>query len=130
MNKKVINILMLIKAASIHSKKTALVPKKKSSFFILNSLYKEGIIQNFLTINFLNKTRSKCLIYLRYSQHNLLSEKIKIISKPSKILYLTFYDISLLYDKNHLLFLSTSRGILTNFECKLYGIGGLALFSC
>jgi ribosomal protein S8 len=130
MNKNIIIILMLLKVASLENKSSILVKKKKSNFRLLTSLYKEGFIQNFLQLESLDFFKSKCLISLRYSFLKPVFLNLKLLSKPSKYINLCFSDICLLYSKKHILFLSTSKGILTLFECKMYGIGGTALFIC
>ncbi len=130
MNKNIIIILMLLKVASLENKSSVLVKKKKSNFILLTSLYKEGFIQNFVHFESLNVFNSKCLISLRYSFLKPTFLNLKLLSKPSKYINLRFSDICLLYSKKHVLFLSTSKGILTLIDCKTHGIGGTALFIC
>ncbi len=128
MNNQTITLLMLIKTASLENKNAFLITFKKSILKLLPVLYKQGIIQNFSVVTILNK--QKILINLRYSFNKPICKNIKLLSKPSLYLHLTFTDICLLCDKRHLLFLSTKKGILTSLECKIYGTGGTALFLC
>lgn len=131
MNKSQISLLLAIKIASTLQKERLQIPLKKVSIPFLITLYKHGIIQNFLKLGVSsNEKEPKCLIYLRYFFNKSIVKNLKILSKPSLYLHLRFTDICLLHDRKHTLFISTSKGILTNFECKIKKIGGIALFKC
>jgi small subunit ribosomal protein S8 len=130
MNKNLITLLSLLKVASIENKETILIPLKKANNKLLIALYKQGLIQNFTQVNSLSLSVPKTLIRLRYSFNKSLCKNIKLLSKPSVYLYLNYESICRLYDKRHILFLSTNKGILTNFECKVLRVGGIALFTC
>jgi ribosomal protein S8 len=112
MNKNQISLLLAIKTASVLQKEKIQISLSKISILLLSALYKHGIIQNFIRLN------------------SIVVKNFKIFSKPSINLYLSFADICLIQDKKHTLFLSTSNGILTNFECKLKKVGGIILFKC
>jgi small subunit ribosomal protein S8 len=131
MNKSQISLLLAIKTASVSQKEKIKVSLNKISIFLLNALYKHGIIQNFIKLDAGQAAQSpKFLIFLRYFFNKPVVKNLKTFSKPSLKLYLRFADICLIHDKKHTLFLSTSKGILTNFECKLKKIGGIILFKC
>jgi len=130
MNKNFITFLSLLKVASIENKETILIPLKKAHNNLLIALYKQGLIQNFTQVNSFSFSFPKTLIHLRYSFNKSLCKNIKLLSKPSVYLYLTYENICSLYDKRHVLFLSTNKGILTTFDCKVHRIGGIALFTC
>jgi ribosomal protein S8 len=131
MNKSQIYLLLAVKSASTLQKEKIQVSLNKVSIPFLITLYKHGIIQNFILLNnWRNKQKIKILIYLRYFFNKSVCKNLKFFSKPSLFTFLPYADICLLYDKKHTLFLSTSSGILTNLECKIKKIGGVALFKC
>lgn len=129
MNKNQISLLLAIKTASILQKEKIQISLSKISILLLSALYKHGIIQNFIKLNVAHNGNSpKFLIFLRYFFNKPVVKNFKIFSKPSINLYLRFADICLIQDKKHTLFLSTPKGILTNFECKSKKVGGIVLF--
>jgi ribosomal protein S8 len=54
---------------------------------------------------------------------------LKILSKPSLIKYVSLKDLKKNPKKKTVVFLSTTKGILTDSQCKLRSIGGKLLFS-
>jgi small subunit ribosomal protein S8 len=131
MSRSHIHLLLTIKTASLLQKERVQVPLKFASLSFLTMLYKHGIIQNFIKIgSVFTIKQSKILIYLRYFFSKPIVKNLKFFSKPSLYLYLSFNDVCLINDKKHTLFISTSKGILTNLECKIKKIGGIVLFKC
>lgn len=128
MNKNLLSLLIILKAASLMQKESLQVQSIQVDYLLVKVLYKHGIIQNFIKQN--NSCRSTILIFLRYFFNVAAFQFFKILSKPSLVLHLKFRDLNLLHDKKHTLFLQTSKGILSNFECKVKKIGGIALFKC
>jgi ribosomal protein S8 len=92
---------------------------------IIKILYKEGIIRLYVI------KADKILVYLKYFRSCHLF-KFKLISKPSKKIYLTLSKLALLYNKNNLsgiYIISTPHGLLTSNDCLLYKhISGEILF--
>lgn len=131
MNKSQIFLLFAIKTATVLQKEKIKISLTKINISLLSALYKHGIVQNFIKLDATQPGKSpKFLIYLRYFFNKPVVKNFKVFSKPSLNLYLRFFDICLIQDKKHTLFLSTPNGILTNFECKLKKIGGIVLFRC
>lgn len=131
MNRSQIFLLLAIKTASILQKERIHVSLNKVSIPFLVILYRHGIVQNFTLLNnTTNKINIKILIYLRYFFNKPVCKNLKILSKPSLFFQVSFTDLCLLHDKKHILFLSTSKGILTNLDCKIKNLGGIALFKC
>ena len=130
MNKNNLILLNLLKSASILQKNNIIVPLKKSNINLLILLYKQGLIQNFIFLSNTFFKHPKILIKLRFFFNKSICKNLKLLSKPGLYLYLTFEEISLLYDKRHIIYFSTINGLLTNFACKKKQIGGIALFKC
>ena len=92
---------------------------------ILQLLYKEGIIRLF----FLKK--NKIFIYFKYLKGCSLF-KFKLISKPSKRIFVSINKLNLIYNKENFsgfFIISTPLGLLTSNECCLYrNLSGEILF--
>lgn len=131
MTKSQIYLLLAIKTASTLQKDSIQISFKKTIIPLLITLYRQGLIQNFIKLgtNIVNNQKI-FLIYLRYFFNKPVFKNLKFFSKPSSCLYFNFLDICLLQDKKHIVFLSTPKGILTNLECKVKKTGGLVLFRC
>ena len=128
--KNLILLLSQIKNASTAYKNTLLISNTKSNLELLNLLYKEGLIQKFINFYPTNKKTKKFIVHLRYYYNRSAFINLKILSKPTLPLILNFNEVCSIYDKRHILFLSTNQGLLTSLTCKKLGIGGIALFRC
>jgi ribosomal protein S8 len=93
---------------------------------LLDTLYQEGLIQSFCSVENTDLTN----VFLRYPSNNSSFETLKIVSTPSKIRYLTFSDLCQISDKRHSLFLFTDKNLLVGRECKKHRLGGKLLFIC
>jgi ribosomal protein S8 len=124
MNFSIVKFISNLKVASISNKKVMYIKKNVLILKYLKLLYIEGYILSYKT------TEENIVVFLRYSNNRCLTENIKLISKPSKDIYLKYNDIVLLNLKNKDLFLSTTKGFLSLKDAKKYRKGGLALFSC
>ncbi|WXB47358.1 MAG: 30S ribosomal protein S8 [Candidatus Shikimatogenerans sp. Tmey] len=120
----------------INKIKNAIRIKKKYIFFfyikyiikILFILKKEGYIYNFIIINNMLLYKRKIKIYLKYINNISVINKIKLISKSSRHIYVKNKNIPIIKNNYGISILSTSKGILTNKNSILYKIGGEYLF--
>ena len=126
MNSTLINFLISIKNASIFKKEQLKIFYNKKFILLSKILYKQGLIQDF----YLKKFNFKfyIIIILKYTDNFSFLKNLKIVSKPSRIIYFSFKDISKIYEKQILYIFSTSLGYLTSLECKQKKIGGLLFF--
>jgi small subunit ribosomal protein S8 len=133
MNIQTIKFLNKLKNASLFNKEDITVAYSKNILGIVKILYKEGFLQSFKIVaqsNLTSQVRYSLVIRLRYFYDKPILKKLKIISSPSRVIYLNFLDISKLAATKNALFFSTSKGILTLLECKKQQIGGALLFIC
>lgn len=109
-------------------KKTILISYSRTIIRFLNSLYNEGLILSYkiISINNLNKIK----IYFRYFFDYSNIENLKIISTPSKSIFLSYRDLCRIKEGRNIFFLSTQKGIMTSLKAKQNGIGGKLLFRC
>nr|QIS92027.1 ribosomal protein S8 [Prosopanche americana] len=116
MSNNFINIIIHIKNASLSNKKITRIPLNNTSNNILKLLLKEGFIDNFI------KHKSNYSIILKKKIF------VKIISKPSQRIYISYKKIPKKFNGKGIFFISTSQGIITDREAKLNKIGGELIF--
>jgi len=129
MNLNLINLLLVLKNASLSKKEVFFVKYNKMCEKLLKLLYSEGLISSYS----IEKTSDEKLFFritLKYFFNKSSFKNLKIISTPSKIRYLSFFDLSKISDKRLILFFSTDQGFLTSTQCKNLQIGGKLLFIC
>jgi ribosomal protein S8 len=126
MNINIIKLLLKLKNASNSKKEHIAVLSHKTYNILLDTLYQEGLIQSFFSVENTNLTN----VFLRYPSNNSSFEALKIISTPSRLRYLTFSDLCQISDKRHSLFLFTDKNLLVGLECKKHRVGGKLLFIC
>lgn len=101
------------------------ISKKLHSFLLI--LYKEGYINNFC-YKYDKNNKLKIIILLKYDINNKqIITNIKQISKPG---YPVYCNSKLLWKIKHgfgIYILSTTYGLLTDFEARLLNVGGKLL---
>ena len=115
---------MSLKMSSLFRKEYLTTVLSKQSLNLTTVLYKEGFIQSYQIKN------NKLNILLRYFFNKPVLRSLKIISTPSKSRFLNLKTLTKLPNKKLVLFLSTTKGILTLEQCKEQKLGGKALFYC
>lgn len=93
--------------------------KKKN---ILNVLKQEGFISDYK----INKEEHKEIltIDLKYSHNKNMILGIKRISTPSRRIYCSKDDLKKYKGKAGMVIISTSKGVMTNRDASIQGIGG------
>jgi len=101
----------------------------KYSYFVKNVLYKllnKGFIKSLYNIEINGKSYIK--VILKYNrENNPTINKVHIMSKTSSKVYIKYSRIDNICNAG-ILFLSTSKGILSDLEAKKLRIGGEILF--
>jgi small subunit ribosomal protein S8 len=113
----------MLKNAAYLKKELIVVPWNKKLLPLINLLYKEMIIQSFHFHNTVIK------IYLKYFLNMQIFYNLKFLSTSSQKNYLDYLNLCLINSKNSFFILSTDKGLLTEYECKQFKIGGKLLFS-
>ncbi len=126
MNNKIIKFLNILKNASLAKKDTVVITNNHLLLKFTEALYKEGLILSYST--FKDNDEIKLLIKLRNVDDSILTNKIKVVSKPTHIRYLPYHQLCRLALKEKTGFFSTSKGILTLDECKKNRVGGVFSF--
>ena len=125
-----VELIVKIKNASIIRKESLLVEYSILKEDVLVMLYNEGFVQSFRFISSENIEIKHIYISLRYLFSKGLFENLKLLSKPSRVNYMSLLDICNIPDRKFVSFFSTDKGLLTALSCKQQKVGGKALFIC
>ena len=99
------------------------VPASTLKIEIAKVLLKERFINNFKRIE--DRKQGILRIYLRYNaEEESVISGLKRISKPSRRVYVRKSEVPRVLGGLGIAVLSTSRGILTDKECRQLGVGG------
>ncbi|MGC8767237.1 MAG: 30S ribosomal protein S8 [Brevinematia bacterium] len=100
---------------------------KKSKFLsrILDIMKSEGYIDSYEDGEKEFKYFYK--VNLKYYKGKPVIKEIKILSYPSRRLYIGYRDIKLYKNNMGIVIISTPRGVMTTAEAKKLGIGGMLI---
>lgn len=105
-------------------KKSVIHPHKSICINVLKVMYKEGYINGFRR---LPNQPEMLEIFLKYNQGKPAISQFSIISKPSRRIYTKVNSLWKLSTSLQTLIISTSRGIISDKECRKLGLGGEVL---
>ncbi|XCC45267.1 MAG: 30S ribosomal protein S8 [Candidatus Shikimatogenerans sp. Ttur] len=117
-----------IRIAIFNKKKKIYIKYIKFFIKILYLLKKEGFIYNFVIINHIFHLKKKVKIYLKYYNNKSVINKITLMSKLSKKIYVKYNKIPIIINNYGICVLSTSKGIMTGYNAIKNKIGGQCLF--
>ncbi len=123
-NDTISNMLTIIRNANMVKHQIVKIPYTKISFEICRILKEEGFIEDFKTYS--KNKKNYLLLSLKYfgkTQQPVIT-KIKRISKPGLRIYSTSKNLPKVINNLGIAIISTSKGIMTNFNAKKYRIGG------
>lgn len=112
----------IIRNASRIGKEEALVPHSNFLLKICQIFKREGYLENVKEIDVGNFKKIK--IYLRYEKKKSVISEIKRISKPGRKIYVSKENIPSVLHGFGIAIISTSKGLFTDKEAKVEGIGG------
>ena len=124
------DILIRIKNAQAVKQEQVLVPFSGAKFKIANILKNEGFISEIERKK--KKTEKSELEYLlltlKYSDGTGAINGIKIISRPSRRMYIKAKDIRLVRSGYGMAVISTPEGIMSSREARKKNLGGEIMF--
>lgn len=132
-NDTISDMLTRIRNASMAKKPIVAIPLTRMNMQISQILEKEGFIQSF-QISEDSKYLNVRLKY-RSKQTNKIKTKescithLKRLSKPGLRIYTNYKEIPRILGGAGIVILSTSKGIMTDREARLLGVGGEMLCS-
>nr|YP_009862018.1 ribosomal protein S8 [Viscum liquidambaricola]QKV09843.1 ribosomal protein S8 [Viscum liquidambaricola] len=122
-------IITSIRNAEMNKKGTVRIQSTSMTENIVKILLREGFIENvrkkrennhFLVLTLRHRKNNK----KKYSHRRILIHNLKQISLPGRRIYSNYQRIPRILGGIGIVILSTSRGIMTDREARLEGIGG------
>ena len=102
---------------------TISLPHSKMKCAILNALKAEGYIKEYRV--FFEKNIGQIEVDLKYSSNgNSAICEINRVSKPGKRIYSSIRELSGYYNNMGIYILSTSKGVISDRDAHLLGVGG------
>nr|AXU22362.1 ribosomal protein S8 [Phenax mexicanus] len=120
------NLLTYLRNADMHKKRTVRIPYTNTTESIVKILLREGFIEN--TRKHQERNKYFLVITLRHRRNRKGPDRtvlnLKRISRPGLRIYSNYQRIPKILGGMGVVILSTSRGIMTDRESRLEGIGG------
>jgi small subunit ribosomal protein S8 len=114
-------MIAAIKNGQLAKKSTVKCYRKTSIESILNILWNEGFILGYKV----SKKNPQILkIFLKYKNGNPVISSIKPVSKPGLKVYYSLKQLWKIESSKGTLVISTTRGFLSNNDCKKKKLGG------
>ncbi len=111
-----------IRNAQMRSLSNVKIPASKFRAKILDILKKEGYISDYKFIN--DKDKNSLSVDLKYENGLPVIKEIKRISKPGRRIYAKADSIPRIQNGLGLAIVSTSRGIMSDYDAKNQNVGG------
>jgi len=112
----------MVRNAIMAKKENVAVPSSNTVKSILEILKKESYIENFKLID--DKKQGTARIYLKYIASKPAIKSIKRVSRPGLRVYVKRDKVPVVLRGRGLAIVSTSKGIITDKECREQGLGG------
>ena len=118
------DLLTRVRNAIAMSKDNVLVPASNMKLRIVYLLKEEGFIKNFKFIN--DDKQGMICIYLKYDDSNRKSAitQLRRISRPGRRTYVKSDNLPRVRNGLGVAIISTSQGVMTDFQAGKAGIGG------
>ena len=121
------DMLTRIRNANTSKHKTVDVPSSKMKLSIAEILFKEGYIKSYEEIKDVN-TQGVIRITLKYGENgSRVIDGLKRISKPGLKVYAGKEELPKVLNGLGIAIISTSKGLMTDKEARIAGIGGEVL---
>jgi small subunit ribosomal protein S8 len=124
------NMLTTIVNAQAVNKESVVIPFSKMKLNILNILKKEGYVLNVEKRKKKTKKSEREVIFvvLKYDENGPRINGFKLISRPSRRMYIKLNQIKPVRSGFGMAIISTPKGIMTSKEAKNQKVGGEILF--
>lgn len=117
-NDSISDLFTRIRNASLVQHSKVLVPFTKTNERIVQILAQYGFLLNF------QKFKHSLILTLKYEKNQSIIVKLQRFSRPSCRLYVKTQNIPKICGKLGIVFLSTSKGILSDREAVHFKVGG------
>jgi small subunit ribosomal protein S8 len=122
MNHMVSQLVTCLKNGQLAHKDRVTTPSSRLKLSILEILKKDGFIKSFEVSH--NGSYNVIDIGLAYNGLQPVIREIKVISKPGRRIYAKTAVIPSIYNGLGMVILSTSQGVITDYDAKRFGVGG------
>ncbi len=128
MSDTVADMLTRIRNAVADGKETVEMPASKFKANIAEALQREGFIEDSRVAG--NEPKKTLKIYLKYGPRGeKVIRHIQRVSKPGRRIYRSADDLPYVENGLGIVVVSTSRGVLSDRECRQKHVGGEVLCS-
>ena len=128
MNYLLADVLALIRNGQQARLTKVSCPASKLVGNVLEVLKKEGFINDYKKVE-VSKGRSQYEIELKYHEGESVIKKMVCISKPGRRVYCAINRLPKYYNGLGIAILSTSRGVMSDFDARQAKVGGEVLCS-
>jgi len=126
MTDPIADMLIRIKNALMARHKKVIIPASKIKLEIARILKEEGYIEDYQYID--EKPQGKIEIVLKYDENKRpVIAGVRRVSKPGRRIYMGYRDLPKVLDGLGIAIVSTSQGIMTDYEARKRKIGGEVL---
>ena len=121
-NHAVSELVTCLKNGQLARKERVITSSSNMKIRILDILKKDGFIKDYEVFD--NGSFEEIEITLSYVGNKPVIKDIEVLSKPGKRLYSGLEDLPVVYNGLGVVILSTSKGVMADYEAKALGIGG------
>ena len=121
-NHAVSELVTCLKNGQLARKERVITSSSNMKIRILDILKKDGFIKDYEVFD--NGSFEEIEITLSYVGNKPVIKDIEVLSKPGKRLYSGVEDLPVVYNGLGVVILSTSKGVMADYEAKALGIGG------
>ena len=118
------DMITRIRNAQLRALNNVTIPNSKFRVRILDVLKREGYISNYKLLSDSKNKKESLLVDLKYNNGLPVIKEIKRISKPGRRIYARADSIPRIQNGLGLAIVSTSKGIMSDYEAKNNNVGG------
>lgn len=128
MTQSVINLFILLKNAALFQQRSTKIFFNQIFIKLLKIMYQEGLILSYKVTQ--KNSKTMIIIYLRYIYKQALLKHLKILSTNTRPVFISYKELCFMNDINIFFLLATTKGFLSNIQCKKAKLGGKLLIKC
>ena len=121
-NHAVSQLVTCLKNGQLARKERVITSNSNMKTRILDILKKDGFIKDYEVFD--NGSYEEIEITLSYVNNKAVIKDIEVLSKPGKRLYSGVEDLPVVYNGLGVVILSTSKGVMADYEAKAQRLGG------
>lgn len=121
-NHAVSELVTCLKNGQLARKERVITSNSNIKTRILDILKKDGFIKDYEVFD--NGSYEEIEITLSYVNNKAVIKDIEVLSKPGKRLYSGVEDLPVVYNGLGVVILSTSKGVMADYEAKAQKLGG------